>query len=171
MADLGKRKRDYNGLTIFELVSHPCTHATVCSGSEHQKWDYLWNRLIDVLHEEPDIREMYYRRLRTLMDELLVDGRYEARIDELAAMIATEAAMDIIEWGQYGESQDLTTAVNILKNDYLAVRRTHLFSTHRIAGEIPESQSPTTPVIINEIMYNPVGTVDDEFVEAVDKLV
>lgn len=38
MTDLGKRKREYNGLTIFELVSHPVTHATVCGGAEHQKW-------------------------------------------------------------------------------------------------------------------------------------
>ena len=38
MTDLGKRKREYNGLTIYELVSHPVTHATVCGGAEHQKW-------------------------------------------------------------------------------------------------------------------------------------
>ena len=38
MSDLGKKKRVYNGLQIFELVSHPVTHATVCSGAEHQKW-------------------------------------------------------------------------------------------------------------------------------------
>lgn len=37
-ADLGKQKRDYFGLTIFELVEHPVTHATVCCGEEHQKW-------------------------------------------------------------------------------------------------------------------------------------
>ncbi|MFC1486617.1 hypothetical protein ACFLRN_02865 [Thermoproteota archaeon] len=38
MLDLGIKKRDYNGLSIFELASHPITHATVCSGAEHQKW-------------------------------------------------------------------------------------------------------------------------------------
>ena len=38
MTDIGKKKREYNGLTIFELVSHPVTHATVCGGVEHQKW-------------------------------------------------------------------------------------------------------------------------------------
>ena len=37
-SNLGKKKRDYNGLTIYELVSHPVTHATVCVGDEHQKW-------------------------------------------------------------------------------------------------------------------------------------
>ncbi len=36
--DLGIKKREYNGLSIFELVSHPVTHATVCGGAEHQKW-------------------------------------------------------------------------------------------------------------------------------------
>lgn len=38
VSDLGKRKKDYFGLTIYELASHPVTHATVCSGEEHQKW-------------------------------------------------------------------------------------------------------------------------------------
>ena len=37
-SNLGKKKRDYNGLSIYELVSHPVTHATVCGGAEHQKW-------------------------------------------------------------------------------------------------------------------------------------
>ena len=38
ISDLGVKKRDYNGLSIFELASFPCSHATVCSGDEHQKW-------------------------------------------------------------------------------------------------------------------------------------
>ena len=38
MLDIGKEKKEYNGLHIFELVSHPCTHATVCTGNEHTKW-------------------------------------------------------------------------------------------------------------------------------------
>ena len=36
--DLGIKKRDYNGVAFYEMVSYPVTHATVCSGAEHQKW-------------------------------------------------------------------------------------------------------------------------------------
>ena len=130
--------------------SHP-----LFGDSEHQKWDRLWNRFTDVLYEDPEIREMYYRRLRTVMDELLVEGRYEARIDELAALMANEAEMDRQKWGWYGQSQTLSMAVAILKQDYLAVRRTHLYVTHGVPGEVPEGQSAAPVVVINEIMYNP----------------
>ena len=54
---------------------------------------YLWNRLIDILFNEPDIRGMYFRRLRTIMDEQLqtpdtpyAQRKIEKRIDELTAL-------------------------------------------------------------------------------------
>ena len=105
--------------------------------SEHQKWDYLWNRLIDALYAEPEIRTMYLRRLRTLMDTLLVEDAYEQRIDELVPLIEPETALDHATWGQYGESQTMVEAVAVLTNEYLAVRRTHLFETHRVPDGIP----------------------------------
>jgi hypothetical protein len=52
-----------------------------------------------------------------------------------------------------------------LKDDYLDVRRTHFFVTHRVAGEIPEAQISQPAIIINEIMYHPAGVNDDEFIE------
>ncbi len=131
----------------------------------HQKWDYLWNRLIDALLQEPDFREMYFRRLRTLMDELLAPGRYEARIDELAAKIQTEAALDRARWGQYGTPQTLDQAILDLKEGYLRPRRVHLFATHRVAGEIPDSQPAHSTVRITEVMYHPPGGNRDEFIE------
>ncbi|GAB4220553.1 MAG: hypothetical protein Kow001_02990 [Acidobacteriota bacterium] len=131
----------------------------------HQKWDYLWNRLIDALLQEPDFREMYFRRLRTLMDELLAPGRYEARIDELAARIQTEAALDRARWGQYGTPQTLDQAIRDLKEGYLLPRRVHLFETHRVPGEIPDSQQAAATVRITEVMYQPPGGNRDEFIE------
>ena len=73
---------------------------------------------------------MFFRRLRTLMDELLVAPKHETRIDQLTPGIDSSSAGDEFEqdrtaWGQYGESQSLATAVDLLKNDYLGVRRTH----------------------------------------------
>ncbi|MCK4660099.1 MAG: CotH kinase family protein [Phycisphaerae bacterium] len=131
----------------------------------HQKYDRLWNRVIDALLDDPEFRQMYCRRLRTIMDELLKPGRYETRFDELADLIAPEAAMDKDLWGQYGEPQTLSEAVNILKTEYLAVRRTHLFATHVINRNVPHAQCGTSSIVINEIMYNPAGGLDDEFVE------
>ncbi len=136
----------------------------------HQKWDFLWNRITDAVLAEPEIREMYYRRLRTVMDGLLPPGRYEARIDELAALIAEEAAADKAKWGQYGVPETLETAVTRLKEEYFALRRTHLFETHRVPGEIPEAQSANPAIVISELMYSPaeaegVDAGQREFIE------
>lgn len=122
---------------------------------QHQKWDFLWNRLTDAFLSEPEIRAMYYRRLRTLTDELFAPGRYEARIDELTPLIAPDAAADKAKWGQYGVAETLERATTRLIEEYLAVRRTHLLVTHRVEGGLPEAQSPTPAIIINELMYNP----------------
>ena len=149
---------------------------------EHQKWDYLWNRLIDALFEVNDvngfeIRDMYLRRLRTVMDEQLQDPnvpysqlKLEKHIDELVDLAGTEAAMDLAKWGSWGgTAQTMAEAAQILKNDYLAVRRTHLFRTHsrdsNSTGVIPRAQTPGLPIIISEIMYNPLGDDANEFVE------
>ena len=135
----------------------------------HQKWDFLWNRITDALLSEPDIRTMYYRRLRTVMDDLLAPGRYEARIDELAALIGAEATTDKATWNQYGVPETLAVAVTRLKDDYLAPRRTHLFETHRVDGEIPEAQTANPQVVITELMYNPQEDRDDPDDNASDR--
>ena len=146
--------------------SHP-----LFGDQQHQKWDYLWNRCIDAYSTEPEIREMYFRRLRTLMDELLVARQYETRIDELTPLIDPAPTGDECDAGprrsgaSTGRARPWPTAVDILKNDYLALRRPHLFSTHRVSGEIPEAAAPAPPVVINEIMYNPPGGSTHEFVE------
>jgi len=148
------------GRPVEVSPSHP-----LVGEAEHKNWDTRWNKLIDALYEEPEFREMYYRRLRTLVDWLLADGRHEARIDELTAPMVAEAELDRTRWGQYGQAQSMAEAVAILKNDYLLVRRTHLKVTHRVPGEVPEAQSASPPIVISEIMYNPPGGPDHEFVE------
>jgi len=142
--------------------SHP-----LFGDTNHRKIDEVYNHFIDVMLREPDLRAMYFRRLRTLMDELLVEGRYEARVAEIAAEIAPEAALDKLQpWGQPGQPQDLATAINVLQTLYFDPRRVHLFETHSICeDEIPPAQSPFPTVRINEIMYWPAGLPEEEFVE------
>ncbi|HKQ60873.1 MAG TPA: thrombospondin type 3 repeat-containing protein [Candidatus Polarisedimenticolaceae bacterium] len=132
--------------------------------SARQKWGGVWNLLIDRVLIQPDFKEMYVRRLRTLIDQLFEQNRYEARIDQLAALIAPEHALDRLAWPAYGQPQDLTTAVNLLKNEYLQKRRVHLFVTHGVC-DLPPSQSAAPRVVINELMYKPTGGIDQEFVE------
>jgi len=134
----------------------------------HQKWDFNWNRCIDAVLAQPDLRAMFYRRLRTLMDELLAPPYYEDRLLDLLPAIAPEATLDLAEdWGQFGAQQTAAEAVAILENDYLAARRGHLFATHRVAGEIPAAQTVSAQlgIRINELMYEPPGGDALEYVE------
>ncbi|MGA2092466.1 MAG: CotH kinase family protein, partial [Sedimentisphaerales bacterium] len=161
----------YNATWGVSSPSHP-----LFGNQAHPKVDALWNRLNDKLFNEPDIRAMYLRRMRTIMDEQLqapgtpyAQRIIEKRIDELTALEDTEAAMDFAKWGSWGQIQTISQAAQILKDSYLTVRRTHLFSTHCVDvnanGEIPSAQTTKPPIVINEIMYNPAGGDNDEFIE------
>ncbi|MFH1108836.1 MAG: lamin tail domain-containing protein [Planctomycetota bacterium] len=123
------------------------------------------NYFVDALLTDPDIRQMYFRRLRTVMDKVLTPGYYEGRLTQLQTAMAPEAVLDVAKWGQYGQPQTLSQAIDILKNSYLVPRRTHLFVTHRVPGEIPAAQSAYTPIVISEIMYHPATDGEDEFLE------
>lgn len=162
--------------------SHP-----LFGDSNHQKNDQLWNRLIDAIYKDPVLREMYLRRLRTLMDEILqpastpvADRNLEDRIDELVAMMAPDVALDRAKWGNpYGANYDFVTATNIIKNDYLVRRRSHLYVTHSVnnttgAGTtdvagIPNAQVGNPTITFGAIDFNPVGgNQDQEYIELVN---
>lgn len=140
--------------------SHP-----LFGDSTHQKYDYLWNRITNALHNDPEYRAMYYRRLRTLMDQMLAPGYYEAQIAALAPACDPEVVLDIALWDQYGIPQTHAEALGLILDDYLPRRRHHLFVTHRVAGEIPPPQSAAPPIVISEIMYNSAAGPDRGFVE------
>jgi len=140
--------------------SHP-----LFGDSRHQKWDYLWNRIIDAVFKTPELKEIYFRRLRSLADFQLSTKRFDNRLDELSPVIRPEAQMDSLVWPQYGEYQSQEQAVQYLKNDYLIPRRTHILQTHRIAGEIPTAQSNNVKIVFNELLINPHSENGTEFVE------
>ncbi len=155
-------------------MSHP-----LFGNAQYTKIDGPWNRFIDAMHREPTIRAMYLRRLRTLMDTLLQPAstplparRFESRIDSLFAQCLPDVLLDRARWGNpYGENQDFATAVNILKNDYLVRRRSHLFQTHSAGpgGIIPVAQSAAPFVAFGAVERAPVsGNKDEEFIELVN---
>jgi len=154
--------------------SHP-----LFGNAQHTKIDGPWNRFIDAMHREPTIRAMYVRRLRTLMDTLLQPAstplparRFESRIDSLFAQCLPDVLLDRARWGNpYGENQDFATAVNILKNDYLVRRRSHLVQTHSAGpgGIIPAAQSAAPVVAFGAVERAPVsGNQEEEFIELVN---
>ena len=78
--------------------SHPLVNT-----EQHREWNNHWNRLMDALLNDPVIRQMYLRRLRTSMDELLgPPGTDNSVFDQLwdgyLASMSSDAALDKLRW-------------------------------------------------------------------------
>jgi len=141
------------------------------------------NRVPQAIFETPEMRQMYLRRVRTLMDELLMPPgtpkenlHYEPRIDELAALIGPDAALDNAKWNSHAWGNGSTApnfpqpfpqAVAELRDSYLPERRRQLFN--RLApgaSEIPDAQPTVAAVQIAGADCNPAsGNQDEEYVK------
>ena len=152
--------------------------------SEHPKIEGpgAWNYLVDALLDVPEIKQMYQRRLRTLMDKLLQPAdrpyaarHYETRLDELYAQLMGDAAL-------VAQNGDLKWAFDDIKNKYLGDwwdgsrwrygRRTHFYVDHSqnayypdFAG-IPPAELGSPPIDFGALEYDPAsGNQDEEYVE------
>jgi hypothetical protein len=141
------------------------------------------NRLPDAIFNSPETRQMYLRRLRTLMDEFLKAPNtpedelyYEPHIDILAAFISPDAALDAAKWGSdsWGNGstgpccpQSLIEAVDELKYFYLPERRRQLFNGLASgAREIPGSQPAGTIVNFGNVETYPAGgNLDEQYIQ------
>jgi len=145
------------------------------SDPDHPLYTYSNNRLFLAMHEFSDTKEMYLRRLRTVMDELLqppgtpyAQKEYEQHIDEMVTQMAPDVALDYDLWcnpWDYGEDQSFAQAIGYLKSEFLDPIRTFLFVTHNVGsgGMIPDSQ-PASPAIDIDpnVEYNPASANQDE---------
>ncbi len=141
------------------------------------------NRVPDAIFNTSETRQMYLRRIRTLMDELLKapdtpeeELYFEPRIDILAALIAPDAALDADKWGSHAWGngstapccpQSLPEAVEELKYYYLPERRRQLFNGLAPgAKEIPNAQPVGTVINFGTIDTNPAtGNLDEQYIQ------
>ncbi|MEX2188476.1 MAG: CotH kinase family protein, partial [Pirellulales bacterium] len=91
------------------------------------------NDLLNPLFNTPGVRDMYLRRIRTLMDQLIqpastpLEQRVaEQRIDELVALIGADGLADQAKWGTWQNNGDWATQITMLKDVYLGPRRDYL---------------------------------------------
>ncbi len=136
------------------------------------KNDGPWNRLIDAMYSQPDIVEMYGRRLRTLMDDYLQapgtptnERILEGYTDQMFADLTNDVILDEARWGipSWGSSYTFLGAVIQMKNYYFTPRRTHFYVTHNTSngGIIPDSATPAR-VRIRHIEGSPASGIQDE---------
>lgn len=117
------------------------------------------NRFTQAMLKYPEIREMFFRRLRTLADEFLPADRYEAQWDAISARTTPDWNLDKAKWGGYSPSS--ARSAFLLG---LADRRNAIANNTGSGKPVPASQSSTADVVINEIQYHPSGT-GGEYIE------
>ncbi len=144
-------------------------------GSPNPTWR---NRMHDIIMDDPVMREMYLRRVKTLADKGLADGSegtnyFEDQVVAWQSLLAADAAADRSFWGSRGVSlSTMQAGVNEILNVSLPARQTQLFQTYGQGGAIPllpDSQSMSAAVVFGAIEYQPVsGDQDEEFIEIIN---
>jgi len=147
-------------------------------GTQELPGNRSFSRLVDKLLENDRFKEMFRRRLQTLVDEILMTSEIESRIDAFGLALGNDAILDRNKWGQFGTSQTLAQAIAILEDDYLAPRKIHLSVTHLASNSasyptpqtssalLPGPEPLTAMISFGSHDGNPVsGNQDEEFIE------
>ncbi len=117
------------------------------------------NRLMQAVLSQPEWRAMYFRRLRTLVDDILAKGRMEALFDEKVAPARPEAVLDMTAWpsAQWMNFDKQRTRLF----GEIEARRAAFAGDSRVPG--PQKAAPA--VVVSEIQHSPTGGGDAEFLE------
>jgi len=130
------------------------------------------NLLIDAVYDTPSLREMYLRRLRTVMDAQLQppstplqELALERRIGTLYQQMQADVALDTSKWPvEWGAPQTFAQALDAIKTDYLAPRRVYLYETWGPNGKglIPPAQPAAAAVQLGDVSLDPTETDPDQ---------
>ncbi|MGK0361090.1 MAG: hypothetical protein ACI9U2_003408, partial [Bradymonadia bacterium] len=108
------------------------------------------NRLTSALFAVPEFDEMYLRRIRTLIDQLMqpsatpYEDRYlENEADRLLALIGDDARLDNEAWGMWGISQSQEDAVVLMTEGWMIPRRQYLY------GELVQREGGPVRVLVD----------------------
>jgi PKD repeat protein len=115
--------------------------------------------LMQALLSQPDWKTMYFRRLKTLVDQLLVPGQLEAEYDAALGPAKPEATLDLTLWPTQSSWNYDTQRTALFKA--LNTRRSAFANDTRV----PAAQSAAPNIVINEIQHTPLGGGNAEFFE------
>jgi len=144
--------------------------------------DKVYNRIYRAYHESPELRQIYLRRLRTCMDEILqaedvpeadrlIEDRFEYWIDQIDPINITpsDADLDRAKWGYWGTDRNVREEWERTKSQYLTPRRRYLFDNDPnallVEGEsVPDSQPSNTLINFETVDYMPAsGNAMEEY--------
>jgi hypothetical protein len=144
-------------------------------------------RVPSAIFNTPATRQMYFRRLRTLMDRLqqptntpVSELNFEKQIDAWAAQLAPDAAMDLVKWGSWGGGaqnifdvnspyyRTLPQSVAETKTNYMPARRRYVYDQHMgaSAADWPNAQPANVTIQIGAIDFSPAsGKQSEEYIQ------
>ena len=114
------------------------------------------NRLARIFLKDEVFLGMVDRRTRSLADEFLAPGYVEAKITNLYDIMSADAARDLSQWGQYGDSQTLEEAQEILLTEYFVPKREMYILTDKY---LPAPQISNPRIEVSVTKKDPDGTV------------
>ncbi len=129
-----------------------------------------YNHLCDAILDMPVTREMFMRRLRTLMDTYLEPtpgGYFETLVANAKKLIEAEADADHAKW----LSGDIDAGVNAILTVSLPARRNQLFNLYGTSGQgvIPGPQAAEPQIEFGTIEFNPSSyNQDEEYIELIN---
>jgi hypothetical protein len=140
--------------------------------------------VVAAMMDLPEVREMFFRRLRDLADEHLASGSLEAALyaEHAAALPDLVASFDawydehqawidqLIEDGHAPPGSTPRSPVGAIDEggspvDAVRQLEDHFLVDHVGPGELPEAASAHPEVLINEVHHQPAGGADHGFVE------
>lgn len=148
-------------------MSHP-----LYGEQEHPSAYGAWHRLDEAMLDNSTIREMYLRRLRTVLDEHFqapgtptAELKIEAYIDEMITKMADEVNADIDKWGVvWGTQRSFELETDRIKTDYLAPKRNTLYNTFGPGGQgpLPTAQVGNPAIAFGNFEATPGSTIIDD---------
>ncbi|WP_434620286.1 PKD domain-containing protein [Arthrobacter sp. A5] len=117
------------------------------------------NHFTQAMLAYPEIKEMFYRRLRTLADQFLPAGQFEAQWDAISAKTTPDWNLNYAKWRGYTPAYARSAFVNGLTD-----RRNAINNNTGAGKPVPTTQAADASVVINEIQYHPAGA-GGEYIE------
>lgn len=112
------------------------------------------------LYDELDLREMYFRRLRTLVDQYFSNDQLKNKYLQNVAFLATETEEDIVKWPTQVTNESGTLYTSDNSSNIYSIDKHKQNLTVRFVNDraIPASQVSQPNIEIEEVYSNSSGT-------------
>ncbi len=157
----------YNGWQTDEIIANHVTMSHPFYGDFQHGGTYGGTHVLnDAFYKTPALRDMFLRRLRTVLDQILQPPgtpadqlKLEARLDAYYALMGAEVETDKQRWGlPFGTNQTFAQAISVLKNAYIGPRRANLYGTFAAPGGlIPPAQFPYPTIEFGALEFSPAS--------------